>query len=78
MRHIRNLVRFRHSVGIPMRQIDLAMDKERKPQDSRDGEVHRLVQEIVRYGVVFRISFETQWIGWGMPSKSIEEYMVPV
>ncbi|EIM80867.1 uncharacterized protein STEHIDRAFT_162629 [Stereum hirsutum FP-91666 SS1] len=76
LRHIRNIVRFRHSVGIPMRQIDLAMDKERKPQDSRDGEVHRLVREIVRYGVVFRISFETQRIGFETPD--IEEYMVPV
>lgn len=69
LRCIRHLVRFRHSVGVPIRYVHLAVDQERWAWESNtDRDVNRFRQEIEGYGVEFRVEYNLSEINLPKPS----------
>lgn len=78
LRFIRNLVRFRYSVGVPIRRVHLAVDRERWAWESyRDRDVSRLWKEIAGYGVEFRVESKLREINLRKPSM-LGSVMLPV
>lgn len=73
VRYIRDLVRVRDSMAVPIREVRLAVDRDRwEWEATRDGDINRLRSEIeVEYGVEFVVEFDMQVISF--PKPSIEE-----